>query len=52
MTATEKADQSMNVTSQHREFRPAIHQKTLVWLLLTFFTSPSTTTIQIAIASR
>jgi hypothetical protein len=28
---------------------PAIHQKSLVWLLSTFPTSPSKTTIQIAI---
>jgi hypothetical protein len=28
---------------------PAIHQKSLVWLILTFSTSPSKTTIQIAI---
>jgi hypothetical protein len=29
---------------------PAIHRKPLVWLILTFSTSPSKTTIQIAIA--
>jgi hypothetical protein len=31
---------------------PAIHQKLLVWLILTFSTSPSKTTIQIAIDSN
>jgi hypothetical protein len=29
----------------HREFMPAIHQKSLVWLILTFSTSPSKTTL-------
>jgi hypothetical protein len=34
------------------EFMPAISQETLVWLLLNFSTSPSKTTIQIAIDSN
>jgi hypothetical protein len=36
----------------YREFMPAIHQRSLVWLILTFSTSPSKTTIQIAIDSN
>jgi hypothetical protein len=36
----------------HREFMPAIHRKSLIWLILTFATSPSKTTIQIAINSN
>jgi hypothetical protein len=36
----------------HGQTMPAIHQKALVWLLLTFSTSPSKTTIQIAIDSN
>jgi hypothetical protein len=36
----------------HREFMPAIHQKSLIWLILTFSSSPSKTTIQIAIDSN
>jgi hypothetical protein len=36
----------------HGEFMPAIHRKSLVWLILTFSTSPSKTTIQIAIDSN
>jgi hypothetical protein len=36
----------------HREFMPAIHRKSLIWLILTFSTSPSKTTIQIAIDSN
>jgi hypothetical protein len=36
----------------HGEFMPAIHQKSLVWLILTFSTSQSKTTIQIAIDSN
>jgi hypothetical protein len=31
---------------------PAIHRKSLIWLILTFSTSPSKTTIQIAIDSN
>jgi hypothetical protein len=31
---------------------PAIRRKSLVWLILTFSTSPSKTTIQIAINSK
>jgi hypothetical protein len=56
-------NQSINVTSvaikfieiscqpftDHRDFMPAIHRKSLVWLLSTYSTSPSKTTIQIAI---
>jgi hypothetical protein len=36
----------------HREFMPAIHRKSLIWLIMTFSTSPSKTTIQIAIDSN
>jgi hypothetical protein len=49
-------NQSINVTYVAMkfigEFMPAIHRKPLVWLILTFSTSPSKTTIQIAIDSN
>jgi hypothetical protein len=36
----------------HREFMPAIRQKSLVWLILTFSTSRSRTTIHLAFDSK
>jgi hypothetical protein len=53
MVIIQSINKSINVTSVAIKFvedsMPAIHQKSLVWLLLTFFTtSPSKTTIQIA----
>jgi hypothetical protein len=47
-------NQSMLFLQQwiHREFMPAIRQELLVWLILTFSTSSSNTTIQVAIDSN